>query len=102
MRRQGNCRQPDLITSHHLSEILAGDFGRPASLPAACRRTLEQFGIEALGDPVRVGGRPIRLSVLRNKPRWKTASADEIRDELSKATPDLDGARDYLESMAAR
>ncbi len=90
----------DLIMSQHLFDILARD-GAGGSLNAAHRRTLEQHGVEALGKPLKVEGRPVRVSIVRNKERWKQAEPNNLRDELAKANPGLDSARDYLMEFAA-
>jgi hypothetical protein len=70
---------------------------------AAYRRTLEQFGIEPLGSPVKIGEplKPTRISILRNKEKWKVAAADDIRKELAVARPGMDNPSDYLLSLAA-
>ena len=90
----------DLIISQHLFDILARD-GSGGSLNAAHRRTLEQYGVEALGKPVKVEGRPVRVSIVRNKEQWKRAEPGMLRSELAKAAPGLESARDYLMEFAA-
>ena len=72
----------DLITSQVLGEILTG--GSQMGLSAAHRRTLEQCGVEPLGKPVKVDGRGTRIQILRNKARWCTAEAVEVRAELER------------------
>lgn len=96
----------DLVMSQHLFDILVDRStlareGSGGSLNAAHRRTLEQYGVEALGKPLKVEGRPVRVSIVRNKERWKQATPDSLRSELAKVTPGLDSARDYLMELAA-
>ena len=96
----------DLITSHHLHQVLVGDDQqgfRSKALNAAHRRTLEQFGIEAMGRLVKIGVplEAVRITILRNKERWKLATPDEIRGELARAKPGMDNASDYLLRLEA-
>ena len=90
----------DLIMSQHLSDIMARD-GVGGPLNAAHRRTLEQYGVEALGKPLKVEGRAVRVSIVRNKAQWKRAEPDDLRRELTKANPGIDSSRDYLMEFAA-
>lgn len=90
----------DLIMSQHLFDILARD-GAGSSLNAAHRRTMEQYGVEALGKPLKVEGKPVRVCIVRNKEQWKQAEPDNLRNELAKANPGIDSARDYLMEFAA-
>lgn len=88
----------DVITSTNLYQVLEGD-ERVGSLNAAHRRTLEQFGIEAYGHLVKRRDGPVRVSIVRNTPKWKSASPAEIRAELDKAF--CTSGRAYLEQLAA-
>ena len=85
----------DVITSQHLYQVLDGRFG-DGSLGAAHRRTLEQFSVEALGRTVKVDKTSARISILRNKERWREATGAEIATEALKAQPGLDGPAEYL------
>ncbi|UIP88229.1 primase-helicase family protein [Pseudomonas phenolilytica] len=93
----------DVITAAQLFEVLTGQ--SDGSVSSAHRRTLEQFGIEALPKPVKVNGKAVRVSAVRNKGRWK-AEADPaaIRGELAKVELDpldMHCARDYLLDLVA-
>jgi hypothetical protein len=91
----------DLISSSRLYQVLDGQFPGGA-LTAAHRRTLEQFGVEALGRAVKVGGRPTKVSILRNKAQWREAPAMYITAEMARAAvPFGVDAADYLLDCAA-
>lgn len=92
----------DLITSRDLYEVLEGRAtgDESGSLTAAHRRVLESFGVEALGKPLKIAGRTVRASVLRDKVKWKVADPAALREELVKAQPALQGAREYLMDLA--
>lgn len=92
----------DIITASDLFFILTGCEPSPgASLNAGHRRTLEQFGIVAMGTPKRIAGNMVRLSVVRNKDKWLDADSDAIREELQKALSGLQNAREYIDECAA-
>lgn len=92
----------DLITASDLFFILTGcEPSAGISLNAGHRRTLEQFGIAAMGTPKRIAGNMVRLSVVRNKDKWLDADSDAIREELQKALTGLPNAREYLDECAA-
>jgi hypothetical protein len=92
----------DLITSSDLFTVLMGvDPSNRGSLNAGHRKTLEQFGIVAMGKAKKVNGNLFRLSILRNKEHWKIADSDAIKAELAKVKCGLDNARDYLEEIAS-
>jgi hypothetical protein len=92
----------DLITASDLFFILTGcEPSAGASLNAGHRRTLEQFGIVAMGTPKRIAGNMVRLSIVRNKDKWLDADSDAIREELQKALTSLPNAREYLDECAA-
>lgn len=95
----------DLITSRDLYRVLEGSGYGEGSLNAAHRRTLEQFGVEAAGKPLKLDGRTMRVSILRNRDRWKAAYPDEMRAELLRsATKDFatfDDPRELLLGLSA-
>jgi hypothetical protein len=95
----------DVISSGDLYKVLEdSDLG---TLNASHRRVLEQFKVVAYGDPVKLSDpekRIVRVSILRNPHRWKTAEPREIRAELLRGDGLLPGftpPRDYLLSAAA-
>ena len=86
----------DLISSSRLYQVLDGQVA-DGMLTAAHRRTLEQFGVEALGRAVKVGGKSTKVSILRNKSKWKETAAQYITSELERAAvPFGMNAAEYL------
>jgi hypothetical protein len=91
----------DLIAAGMLYRVIDGRFDG-GSLSAAHRRTLEQFGVESLGRTVKVNGNAVRVSILRNKHRWRDANGEEIAAEVAKAKPEYgDNPLDYLMRCSA-
>ncbi|QRM19714.1 hypothetical protein GBK02_10020 [Dechloromonas sp. TW-R-39-2] len=93
----------DLITAADLYSVLeqrhaVDDTKR--CLTSAHRKTLEQYGIVALGKPIKVDANPVRLSIVRNKAKWQGADNDLLREELRKAESEND-ALDVLETRIA-
>jgi hypothetical protein len=86
----------DLITARLLYRVLDDRFD-DGSLSSAHRRTLEQFGVEPLGRTVKIEGKAARVSILRNKYRWRDATGEDIAAEVAKAKPEFgDNPLDYL------
>jgi uncharacterized protein DUF5906/bifunctional DNA primase/polymerase-like protein len=94
----------DLITSQDLIQVVSGDESGKTST-AAYRRTLEQFGIEALDRTTKIGNplKPTRISILRNKEKWKVAVPEAIRREIAAISfsPGLESPIEYLDALAA-
>jgi hypothetical protein len=75
----------DVVRSSDLYKVLEGNEGfGDGSLNAAHRRTMEQFGLTPYGRLVRPvpGGAAVRVTIVRNREKWKDAGTDAIRAEL--------------------
>lgn len=101
----------DLIRSSDLQDLLNGDDPRGGSnLSAAQRRTLEQFGVQALGTPKKIDGKLMRLSIVRNVAEWKRAPASAIAEHYRvgqaklaelKEVHKVYGPRDLIDAIMA-
>lgn len=83
----------DIAPSSVLACVFACDMS--TELNAGHRRALEQVGIEALGSPVKIDGKPQRLSIIRNKARWKGAEPAMLRAEWVRGRSCFGNAPDY-------
>lgn len=83
------------------SQVLAGVLGAgiEGGLNAGHRRALEQVGVEALGSPIKIDGKSQRMSLIRNKAKWKGATPAEVRSEWSRGLAALEGVYDYQEHL---
>lgn len=93
----------DFITAAHLLEVLSEGQSN-GSLTAAHRRTLEQAGIRPFGRAVKIEGKPVRVSVLRNSAHWlEHGTADDVRKALERVDFDTFEltAFEYLLGLAA-
>lgn len=83
------------------SQVLAGVLGAgiEGGLNAGHRRALEQVGVEALGSPVKIDSKTQRMSIIRNKAKWKGATPAEVRAEWSRGKDALEGVYDYQEHL---
>jgi hypothetical protein len=102
----------DLISAGDLLQVLEGNtFNR--SLTPAHRYVLERAGIESFGRPSRIDGKLVRLSIVRNRERWKNAAPGDIADhykagskrinDLTSDEPTHSGyARDLLDLIAVK
>jgi hypothetical protein len=87
----------DLAPSHILAGVLGA--GIDGGMNAGHRRALEQVGVEALGSPIKIDGKAHRISLIRNRAKWKGATPAEIRAEWARGLAALDGVFDYQEHL---
>lgn len=87
----------DVAPSYILAEVLGA--GIEGGLNAGYRRALEQVGVEALGAPIKIDGKSHRMSLVRNKSKWKGATPSEIRAEWASGAAALDGVSDYQQHL---
>lgn len=85
----------DLIRSNHLYDVLDGRFNT-GSLNPSHRRTMDQFGVVSLGRTVKIEGTVTRISIIRNKERWTSATAEDIECEVAKASLGHSSASSFL------
>jgi hypothetical protein len=69
----------DLISAADLLQVLEGNTFNRAVNPAH-RRVIERAGIEALGKASKIDGQMLRLNIVRNVSRWKSAAPYEIAE----------------------
>ncbi len=82
----------DLIKSADLANVLNEGDSSKGHLTTAHRYPLEEAGIVALDRRIRVNNVPTRIYSVRQKERWRNATGDEMRAELSKASIGMDTA----------
>lgn len=97
----------DLVKRWHVDVILTSTLGElitglpNGKITRTHMHALERRGIKRYESKVRIGESPVRVSILRNFPRWKDADAGQIRTELERGPKiPFNGARVYLESLA--
>jgi hypothetical protein len=93
----------DVAPNYEIAAVLCDEGAVANKIHAGQRRALEQAGIDAYGKPVWLKAGATRISIVRNKERWKLADPAEVRAEWergeevrSKASRNWTGWRQFL------
>lgn len=98
----------DVIPNTTLADIIAGDGnGSKFTLQqGTARHAIEDAGMHPYGKTVKVEGKVVRFTIIRNVAKWKAANGMELALELKGKVPDKPtswsgGWKEYLENLAA-
>jgi hypothetical protein len=94
----------DLITNNDMFRLLDDKMFTAGSSPnftPAHRRTLAEYGFRPRVQPIKLGGRAVRVQVIRNHDRWLQAEPHECRAELERWRPSQMELRQELLDISA-